>query len=198
MTNQITPARTVLSPAETDKAIQSQALSLGVTLRVNYDGRYPSGPNGEKLPSYVVAKDCFIDDRNGNRDKALDIVRATMTPAPIRTIEGWLAELSVIVARRADDEFADELRVTAYSSRLSSYPADVVRHVLFVRTWKFWPTWQELQEACEILVGPRKAMIAALERASAPPEPERERVTPERAAEILAELNFRGIGSGFA
>ncbi|MEB3214490.1 MAG: hypothetical protein VKL39_24290, partial [Leptolyngbyaceae bacterium] len=116
---------------------------------------------------------------------------AALTPAPKRAIEGWLAELSVIVARRPDDEFAEELRVEAYASRLSRYPADVARHVLLGKTWRFFPTWDELERECEARTAGRKLAIRVLESGGSDPEPERHRVTADRAAAIMAEVGFR-------
>lgn len=167
-----------------DKAAVSRALSHGVALTVRYDSRYPSGPNGERLPSYDVAIGCEVS--GGNIEAALSDLRNFLTPAPTRQIEGWLAELSVIVAKRADDEFAEELRVTAYASRLSRYPADVVRSVLLKNTYRFFPTWDELEKRCEALTSPRRHMIAALERGPAPPEPARRPATEEERARVKA------------
>jgi hypothetical protein len=175
------------APADMDKAAVSRALSHGVALKVRYDSRYPSGPNGERLPSYDVAIGCEVS--GGNIEAALSDLRNFLTPAPIRQIEGWLAELSVIVAKRADDEFAEELRVTAYASRLSRYPADVVRSVLLKNTYRFFPTWDELEKRCEALTSPRRHMIAALERGPAPPEPIRRPPTDEERARIKALID---------
>jgi hypothetical protein len=171
-----------------DAAAVSRASSHGVGLAVKYEWRFPSGPNGERMPSYQVAVSCEVSP-NGNHDAALADLRNFMTPAPIRQIEGWLAELSVIVARRADDEFADELRVSVYSSRLSRFPADVVRHVLLSDTYKFWPTWEELEKRCKAMTGPRAQMIAALERGPKPPEPERRKPTEAERERIQALID---------
>jgi hypothetical protein len=81
-----------------------------------------------------------------------------MVSAPVRQIEFWLAELSVIVARRADDEFGEELRITAYSSRLSRYPADIARHALLGIPHKFWPAWSELEAICNKLASHRQQL----------------------------------------
>jgi len=175
------------APADMDKAAVSRALSHGVELKVRYENRYPSGPNGERLPAYSVAVGCEIV--GGNVEAALADLRNFLTPAPTRQIEGWLAELSVIVAKRADDEFAEELRVTAYASRLSRYPADVVRSVLLKNTYRFFPTWDELEKRCEALTSPRRHMIAALERGPAPPEPIRRPPTDEERARIKAIID---------
>lgn len=150
---------------------------------MRYEFRYPEGPNGEHLPSYQIAVGCEISP-TGNHEGALADLRNFLTPAPVRLIEEWLAELSVIVARRQDDQFADELRVSVYSARLSRFPADVARTVLIDQTYKFWPTWEELEKRCKALVGPRIQMIAALERGPVQPEPKRPELTVEARARI--------------
>lgn len=156
-------------PEDMDKAAVSRASQHGVELQIRYEGRFPSCPNGERISSYLVAVGCEIGGNIDNALAAADDLRKFNTPAPIREIEGWLAELSVISAKRQDDGFTEGLRLTAYASRLSQYPADVARHCVLVRTWKFWPTWDELKSACDAMAGPRNHMIYALEN---PPAPE--------------------------
>lgn len=172
-------------PADMDAAAVSRALSRGVGLRVKTELRFPSGPNGEHLPSYSVAVGCDVS-QEGDHEAALADLRNFLTPAHVRTIEGWLAELSVIVARRRDDPIADELRVSVYSSRLTRYPADVVKTVLLGETYTFWPTWDELEKRCKALVGPRVQMIAALERGPEQPDPARRKATQEERDRVQA------------
>ncbi|MDB6454728.1 hypothetical protein [Falsirhodobacter sp. 20TX0035] len=119
-------------------------------------------------------------------EAAIEDLRNFMTPAPAREIEAWLAELSVIVARRADDEFGEELRIAAYAGRLGRYPADVVRDVLLRQTYRFWPTWEELEKRCEAMTGPRRHMIHAMEVGPAPKEQPRRAATDEERARIQA------------
>lgn len=150
--------------------------------------RFPTGPNGEYMPSYSVAVGCDVSPE-GDYASAVADLRNFMTPAPIRQIEAWLAELSVIVARRPDDAMGDELRVSVYSSRLTRFPADVARHVLLETAYKFWPTWEELEKRCNALTGPRAAMIAALERGPTPLEDERRLATDDEKARIQAMVD---------
>ena len=175
-------------PADMDKAAVSRALSHGVGLTVKYEHRFPSGPNGEHLPSYQIAVACEVS-RDGNHEDALADLRNFLTPAPVRKIEEWLAELSVIVARRPDDQFADELRVSVYSARLTRFPADVARSALVDATYKFWPTWEELEKRCKAMVAPRLQMIAALERGPAPAQPKRREPTSDERARIQDLVN---------
>lgn len=94
-----------------------------------------------------------------------DAYRKGMTrPSPDR-VEEWLAELSVIVARRPDDDITEALRLRAYTNRLCEYPADVVREALCKVTWKYWPCWEELKGVCDALSAPRRVTLAAIERA---------------------------------
>lgn len=171
-------------PADMDKAAVSRASSHGVGLRVKFSGRYPTGPNGENLPSYTVATGCEIDGKPENVQAALADLRNFMTPAPMRQIEEWIARLSVITAKRKDDAFSEELRITEYASRLSQYPADVVHAVLMEYSYTFFPSWGELRGWCEALTSPRRQMIAALERGPEPPAPVRRAATAEEKARI--------------
>lgn len=170
-----------------DKAAVSRASQHGVGLQVRYEGRFPTGPNGERLPSYMVAVGCEVSP-DGDHSGALADLRNFMTPAPVREIEAWLAVLSVTVAKRRDDEFTEELRLTTYASRLSRYPADVVREVTHA-TYSFWPTWEEMEKRCEALTGPRRQMIAALERGPQLPEPARRPPTQEERDRIQAMVD---------
>lgn len=174
------------NPADMDKAAASRASSHGVGLRVRSEFRFPSGPNGERLPSYEVAVGCEVDGTPESISAALNDLRNFLTPAPMRKIEEWLARLSVVVARRREDEFAEELRVVEYASRLSRYPADVVKTVLLTDAHQYFPTWAELEKRCEALTGPRRQMVAALERGPEPKEAPRRPPTADERARIQA------------
>lgn len=166
-----------------DKAAVSRASQHGVGLRVRYEGRYPEGQS-----AYIVATGCDVSP-TGDRDAALTDLRNFMTPAPIRQIEAWLAELSVLVAKRQGDEIEEGLRLTAYASRLSRYPADVARSVTISASYKFWPTWEEMEKLCEAMTSPRRQMIASLERGPLPPEPEYRPPTSEEKARIQSLID---------
>ena len=166
-----------------DKAAVSRASQRGVGLRVRYEWRYPEGQ-----PSYAVATACEVSP-TGDREAALSDLRNFMTPAPVRQIEAWLAELSVLVAKRQGDEMEEGLRLTAYASRLSRYPADVAKAVTTGTSYKFWPTWEEMEKRCEALTSPRRVMIAALERGPLPPEPEYRAPTVEEKERIQSLID---------
>lgn len=99
--------------------------------------------------SYMVTTGYRIEELDGaDLDGALTTVKRAKSPAPVNAMIGWLAELSVLVAYRAQTEFNGELTLKVYARNLSDYPADVVRDAL--NDWpsksKWWPTWHELKE----------------------------------------------------
>lgn len=173
-------------PADMDKAAVSRARSHGVGLAVRYEGRYPTGANGERLPSYVVAVGCGVDGDEQSRSAALADLRNFMTPAAREVVEDWLAELSVMCAARQRDQLEASLMLEAYTSRLMQYPADVVKDALLVKPWKFFPTWGELQSYCEQKTSPRRCMIAALEQKPKEAEEQCRPATAEEKARIQA------------
>lgn len=121
------------------------------------------------------------------RDQAASALAGFMTPAPRSQIEEWVAELSVITRRRQDDDISERLRLSAYSARLAEYPADVAREALLRHKWLFFPAWAELQDVCEKLASPRRAMLWHLQNAPQAQKPdEREEPSPERRAEMVA------------
>ena len=121
------------------------------------------------------------------RREAVCALAGFLTPPPRGQIEEWLAELSVITRRKQDDDITENLRLSAYSSRLEDYPADVVREALLKHKWLFFPAWAELQDVCDKLAAPRRAMIWHLENAPQAQEPdEREIPSAERRAEMVA------------
>lgn len=173
-------------PADMDKAAVSRASQHNVGLMVRYEGRYPTGPNGEYMPSYQVAVSCECNGTSQDREAALADLTKFETAAPIRAIEAWLAELSVISASRQREGIESALMLEAYASRLTAYPADVVREALLVKSWKWWPTWDELRTYCEAKAGPRRHMIAALQQPEPDAEPVRRAATQEERDRVQA------------
>ena len=171
-------------PADMNKAALSRASSHGAELMVRYEGRYPTGPNGEHLTGYSIAVGCEMDGSQESAEMAWADLINFMIPAPNRNIEEWIARLSVITAKRKDDQFSEELRIMEYTDRLSRYPADVVRAVLLENTYKFFPTWDELHRKCEELTSPRRQMISALDRGPAPQQASKRPATAEEKARI--------------
>lgn len=127
------------------------------------------------------------------RQAVADAIEQTMRPATREVIEEWIAELSVIAPSRAEDEMTWNLRLEAYCRRLVGYPADMVRQVLLGKTWRFFPSWYELEQQLEPMVREREAMHAACTRTTyhSQPEEKPERVSADRASEIMAEAGFK-------
>lgn len=167
------------APGDMDKAAVSRASSHGVALTVREELRFPSGPNGERLPCYSVVVGCDAAGGPEQREAARRDLERFMTPAPTRVLEGWIAELSVITAGRNRENVDAELLVTAYASRLSKYPADVARFSLIETTWKWFPTWAELERVCDAKASSRRAMLRALSMPESEPEPLRRPPTQE-------------------
>ncbi len=147
----------------------SSVLSCGVKLQEDIDwrGSYERA-DGSIVPAQVVRRGWKASALSAEQiEEAQRKVAASMTPPEGRQIGLWIAELSVITARREDAPEIEELRMQAYSQRLAGYPADVVREALLVRGWKFFPAWAELQEVCDRLVAGRRQIKDALDRAAA-------------------------------
>jgi hypothetical protein len=126
-------------------------------------------------------------------EAAMDDLEKFQTPAPKRQVERWLAELSVLSAKRQDDGFSEALRLEAYATRLCQYPADIARNAVLGHSWKFWPTWSELEQVCENLASVRRSMAASLRRRSEPQpqDPGWRQATAEerqRAQELIDRL----------
>lgn len=160
-------------PQDVDRAALLRASSLNAGLAVQMI---------EGLPIKVS-----VTGEAAARRDAVNALAGFMTSAPKGQIEEWLAELSVITRRRQDDDITETLRLSAYSSRLSDYPADVAREALLKHKWLFFPAWAELQDVCDRLAAPRRAMLWHLENAPQAQEPdEREIPSAERRAEMVA------------
>lgn len=128
-----------------------------------------------------------------DRAKAREQLAPLVAPASPEDIETWLAELAVITSRRVDDESTETLRLTAYSSRLAKLPADVARHVLLEKRWKFWPSWAELADAADALWPARRLLVRELAEPCRIPVREAGcYMTPERAAEWHRRESLRG------
>jgi hypothetical protein len=179
-------------PDTVDSAAALRASSRGVELRVVKSGHAVYDGNGNQTGFVTYARGCEVSGDEASRQLALDDLIKFSTPAPVHAVEEWLAELSVIVARRGDDQFGDELRLSAYVARLGRYPADVVKHALLRHRWKFWPTWTELEDVCERMFSPRKHMMAALRSGPKQREPEWRKATDEekRRAQDLVDAMF--------
>jgi hypothetical protein len=100
--------------------------------------------------------------------RALDLVEGASRPATAAGLGGALAKLLVKTARRNQGAVDAEATVSAYIEELLAYPADVALAALSQRR-KWWPTWDELADDCERLVGPRREIHRALQQFLASP-----------------------------
>lgn len=154
-------------------------------------------PQGAILGSKVVDGGLKIDGITtvGTARQVLDILGDSFAPAPAGQIEEWLAELDAITAKAKMDGVSAMVQLSALTRRLEEFPQDIVHDVLCVQTWKFFPTWADLEESLSKQVSQRKALIAMIERKlsqksqdNATVEPEER--TPDRKARI-AEITQR-------
>lgn len=187
------------SPREADRELASLARSHGVSFSVEREITFSKlGPNGERLPPREPRL-LGVSVRGAWSEDLAKRAECFLTPAPQELIEQWLAELSVMVAKRADDDLSEELRLTAYAKRLQDYPADMVRHVLLGLRWKFWPTWFELADLLDKMNVERSMVVRRLstpwaerrqEQAAEPsePDPEARERTMKSAQELIAEM----------
>ena len=76
-----------------------------------------------------------------------EIISELMAPAPEEKILEWLATMSVVVAKKGEDEKVSRLEMITYTRKLRSWPADVVHRVLdrYPDQHKWWPDWYDLR-----------------------------------------------------
>lgn len=171
------------TPAETDAAILSRLSLLNAGLRIRAV---------EGLP--IIVK---VDGAMEARLEAAHAIAGFFSPAPMREIEAWIAELGVITRRAKDDEMTERLRLAALSKRLSAYPADIAQEAVLRHKWLFFPAWAELQDVCDKLVAARAAILWHLKNAPVEAQPEaRELPSVERRREMVAEA--QRVITGFA
>jgi hypothetical protein len=162
------------TPDEADKAMASLVRTFGVRLDDEARVTYPADGGFRKEVVAIHAKGKPLTTEQLSR---LD---GFFAPASERVIGQWLAELSVISARRADDDMSETLRLHAYTRRLSEYPADVVKMALLDKTWRFFPTWADLHDVLEPAMKRRRML-----RRSA------QNVKPAEPAEVIKLPNYR-------
>lgn len=184
-TREVVEWLTAHTPEQTDSEIQLRLSSRGVSSHVRMKGMYP-----ENAPAYDIVASCEVSGDPAVIRDQIGSVERLLAPPSIRQTEAWLAELATLTASRARDGFDLELMVSAYSNRLASFPADVVKHALTAWPWKWFPTWAELEPVCKRLAARRLMLLEALRRGPTPPEQEWRTPTPEerqRMADLIAE-----------
>ena len=169
---------------------------LGVECEIRTKTKFPTGPNGQDLPSVVEITGCQIWG-DGDIEQSIAMVEATLAPCQPRAIEDMLAELSVLTVPRQTSGFNAGMMVSVYTERLRAYPVDVVRSALLGRTWQWFPTWHELLPVCEELIAPRRAILAGLRKGPPKPEPPRRQATEaeKRRAQELVDKAYPEISA---
>lgn len=181
------------TPEQTDRQLRSLASSLNVALTSGSSLKPKYDDKGVFLGSELVPGVISASGSEQDLATVADAIVGTLAPAPRESIENWIAELSVLAPSRADDGMTAALKLEAYTRRLSDHPADMVHHVLLGRTWRFFPSWYELEQELKAMRRERDAMLSAC-CSTRPDEPsdddQRERISADRAAEIMAEIGF--------
>jgi hypothetical protein len=142
---------------DNDQAVEASLTRRhGLRVKAIREARYPQGGK-----SYMVTTGYHVEELDGaDLAGAIETVKLARSPAPEKAVIGWLAELSVQVAYRAQTEFNGELTLKVYARNLADYPADVVRDAL--REWpgqsKWWPTWHELKERLDLKAQRRRML----------------------------------------
>lgn len=185
------------SPRSNNRDLVSLARRRGIELRIEREVTFSKETaDGQIVPARkgAIRRGVATGDTAAILAFAEDAQRFA-APASQQMIEAWLAELSVITAKRNDDDMTEQLRLRAYTERLLPYPADIVRHALLVVTWKFWPTWDDLKRYCDEQYEERHAMLTAMVAQSRYEhrhmEPQREQMSEEERANVqkgIAEL----------
>jgi hypothetical protein len=127
---------------------------------------------------------------NADLPAALQEMSSLLAPATADEVETWLVEVSTITARRSESEAEGVLTLAAYSSRLSKYPADIVRATLMEWSGKWFPTWAELKEILDSRVAPRQSIRDAIVKALDPPPAPRDLTPLKRELASLEDGNI--------
>jgi hypothetical protein len=144
-------------PDETHKQMVSLVQQFGMQVHDNHRLEYPKEGGFRRVHAGTECRGVALTEEQSKR------LQGFFAPADDGKIEVWLAELSVITARRADDDFSGALRLKAYTDRLAEYPADIAKAALLSKAWHFFPTWADLRAECERLLKPRQELLSAAE-----------------------------------
>ncbi|SNZ21697.1 hypothetical protein [Cohaesibacter gelatinilyticus] len=170
------------SPRDIPQVMQQIARKHGVTFKTYQKLEYPEGG----FRSVTIG--CSIGGKIKNAKAVAGEIDLLLTPmaeggkSAIATIEAWLAELNSICARRSEDQTGQRVSLASLSSRLQDYPVDVVRYVLLVKSWKWFPTWHDLKGEADAIVSERKELARALRNAKPKPPKKRQMTKEERIA----------------
>lgn len=144
-----------MAPRQAETLAESLVRRSGAALSVKASTfRFPADG-----PVYEVVE--FAVD-GGDVVAARAALAQMIAPASVEDIEGWLAVLSVSASRARSTDAEDDLRLAVYTRNLRTLPADVARWVTTEKTWRWWPSWDEMLEAANRRWPRRRAMRDAL------------------------------------
>jgi hypothetical protein len=157
------------SPTEVDQGLRQWLMSsLGAEPRMERDLRYPVSGG-----YYSITTGCTLAGLTPeNAPKAVEMIRAAMTPPEIGQAEEWITALHLATAHRGAGEAGLETILNLYAGCLARYPADIAKAVCMkfaLRREKpnWFPTLSELDEAAETMTKDRQVMLDAARRLAA-------------------------------
>jgi hypothetical protein len=146
------------------ETLQSRLSSLNVTLKAEtgFVGVYDK--SGAVIGSKVVDKGITFTGNPTPQQcqEAIREIEASLAPAPERTIQAWIAELDAVTVSQKGDEASIHVKLAAYTRRMSEIPEDIAERVLVGKSWKWFPTWYEIEEITAPLIEQREMMIRKL------------------------------------
>jgi hypothetical protein len=104
---------------------------------------------------------------------AAELIEAASTPLPNEKLMGELVRLRSMTASRPTDEGDTAAILMFYADELSRHPGDVVRMALRSRPGgKWWPAYEEIEEALERFGGERRMIASAVRNRSRAENPD--------------------------
>lgn len=164
------------SVAGADKALRtSLQSSLGVTVSVEREGRFPEG-----RPAYYVSTGCRLTVTDPDHiPAAIAKIEAAMTPGTREQCEAWLVMLQAALNQGKRSQASALVALELYAGALSRYPADVAKRVcetLATRPRKggaWFPSLPELIEELDNAGMERASLLASLKAWRQPSESDR-------------------------
>ena len=146
-------------PAENTAAALSSLQRLGCNVALRTRTEFPENGSWREVITGAAVEISDTADLAACRR----IVAAMMAPASIADTGKWLAELSLVSARKATGDDESAALIAAYHDRLKAYPGDVVRETLKSWRGKWFPTWGELADILDGRIAGRRAIVAAIQ-----------------------------------
>lgn len=103
----------------------------------------------ETMGTYFVDEVSFDDMTDEQATQALKAVDNYKKPMAAKDIANLVARLQIITNERGKNSADIAARLNIWIEELQAYPADVVRYVLKVHKYRFFPTLAEVLERCE-------------------------------------------------